>query len=204
MEGMLHLVSRLVPRVNAILSGGNMFRPLKDEKLGHRPNPLHPEHDRSGFRNSKRLQKAEIIALGDSQTYGFGVRPHEAWPQQLESLSGVSIYNMSCGGYGPTHSLVLWEEALQLKPHMIIEALYAGNDMFDSFSHVYFENQLEDLKSSNQSLVAELEKLEKDAPIAREVSTLIPKGTDAEPEQGPRGFIHRAKRPLSMSCFLSR
>ena len=52
-----------------------------------------------------------IVAIGDSQTYGMAVRREQAWPQQIETLSGRTVYNMSFGGYGLVEGLALLEEA---------------------------------------------------------------------------------------------
>ena len=44
---------------------------------------------------------------------------------------------MAWGGWGPVHSLILLDEAISLHPKIIIEAFYAGNDLFDAFNIVY-------------------------------------------------------------------
>lgn len=41
--------------------------------------------------------------------------------------------NMSCPGYGPVHYVWLQEEALKLKPDVIVATFYSGNDLFDAF-----------------------------------------------------------------------
>ena len=46
---------------------------IDDPDLVNRPNPKFPGHDRRGFRNPVALAKADIVALGDSQTYGTNV-----------------------------------------------------------------------------------------------------------------------------------
>ena len=46
---------------------------IKDSQFGHRGNPVFYEHEYWGFRNSRRLKRAHIVTLGDSQTYdGLG------------------------------------------------------------------------------------------------------------------------------------
>ena len=56
---------------------------MEDPVLGFRPRPKAGDHDSRGFRNAEALRSADIVCLGDSQTYGppYGVR-EEAWPQR--------------------------------------------------------------------------------------------------------------------------
>ena len=106
LEVLLQILAYTFPKVNGLLSRTTMQNTIEDEKLGWRPNPKHPEHDRKGFRNRQVPNKVDIVTMGDSQTYGTQVTPIEAWPQQLELLSRNTTYNMAYGGYGPAHSLI--------------------------------------------------------------------------------------------------
>jgi hypothetical protein len=56
---------------------------------------------------------------------------------------------MAVSGYGPVHSLILWDEALTLHPKIIIEEFYAGNDLFDAYDLVYSGGQFPELKSED-------------------------------------------------------
>ncbi|MCK6370549.1 MAG: hypothetical protein L6Q83_04325, partial [Gammaproteobacteria bacterium] len=96
-EGVLQLASRLHPRWGFILS--ELPAAVADPVLGHRPSPLHPEHDSNGFRNRTVPESVDFVALGDSQTYGDNADRESAWPQQLSALTGRAIYNMAFGGY---------------------------------------------------------------------------------------------------------
>ena len=187
LELLLHGLARVVPRVDALLSSPWHTIPhtIKDDRLGKRPNPAYPEHDRKGFRNARVPSQVDIVALGDSQTYGAGVKPQEAWPRQLESLSGASVYSIAYGGYGPTHSLILWEEAVALRPKVIIEALYSGNDLYDSFNHVYNQQQLPRLKSSDPRIRNAVKASEDSEPIVRSVSRIWTMGKANTPKRQP-------------------
>ncbi|MBU6433714.1 MAG: hypothetical protein KJS98_10410, partial [Nitrospirae bacterium] len=44
---------------------------------------------------------------------------------------------MAADGYGPAQYVLLLEEALALKPKVIIAAYYYGNDIYDSYQFVY-------------------------------------------------------------------
>jgi hypothetical protein len=112
------------------------FRPalvLEDPELGFRFAPDRGELDAWGFRNARVPERAEIVCLGDSQTYGVGVRADEAWPAVLARESGASVYTMAQGGYGPLQALVLAERAEALSPRVIVFALYLGNDVQDAW-----------------------------------------------------------------------
>ena len=137
-EGLLHLATLTVPVASALMAPHR----VADQRLGWRFNSGYPDIDEWGFRNRQVPHQVDLVALGDSQTYGYGVELAQAWPQQLARLSGLDSYNFACSGYGPGHSLLLWEEALSLKPKHIIVALYAGNDAFDSFNLLYNGGQL--------------------------------------------------------------
>ncbi len=183
LEITLGLLAFVTPRVDMLLASkrtpNTISRTVPDARLGHRPNPAYPgqDRDRKGWRNPEVPAKAHIVALGDSQTYGTGVEPEDAWPRQLESMTGKTVYSMAFGGYGPTHSLVLWNEAVTLSPKIVIEAFYAGNDLFDSFDIVYNLGQLPELKSSDPRLQARVREAEQSEPIAKRVTQMFQMGT---------------------------
>ena len=137
----------------AFMTDSVISETLPDPVLGVRLNPNYPSHDRDGFRNAEVLQQADIVAIGDSQTYGANILLKYAWPQQLAALSGRSVYNMSVGGYGPVHYLLLTPRALAKHPSWVITGLYDGNDLFDSFDMVYEQKQLIDLASKDAAVL---------------------------------------------------
>ncbi len=199
LESILYLLAFANFKVDSLLAPPKPNKPnslprtsaphtIPDDRLGYRPNPKYPGHDTKGFRNQKHLIKADIVALGDSQTYGTGVDSEEAWPRQLEFLTANVVYNMAYGGYGPVHSLILWDEAIALEPKIIIEAFYAGNDLYDSFRIVYNRGQHPELKSSDVLLQESIQKAEQSESIASRVSKIM----GATPKLLPiRGFFSR-------------
>ncbi len=57
--------------------------------------------------------------------------------------------------------MLLLEEAISLRPKIIIEAFYAGNDLFEAFTKVYTNNsQLTYLKTRNNNKSTEIEQLQ--------------------------------------------
>ena len=168
MESVLQMLTRLSPAISRQLSGTAITLHISDDHLGQRPNPNHPEHDARGFRNRTALTEADIVALGDSQTYGMGVKRHQAWPQQLNRISGHTVYSMSFGGYGCVEGLALLEEAARLNPKLVVFALFTGNDLVDAFNAVYNKNLFPEFKSAD-SVQAAIEQIEKTSPLMEQV-----------------------------------
>ncbi len=136
LELLLQLASRSSARIGLLLSPG-LERTLPDARLGTRPNPELPDHDALGWRNELRPERAAIVAIGDSQTYGDEVQREDAWPQQLARQTGVTTYNLALGGYGPVQYLRLVDDAMALGPELVVVGLYAGNDLADAYSAVH-------------------------------------------------------------------
>lgn len=108
--------------------------PVQDEFLGHKIAAGAKGHDALGFRNRELPQQANIVAIGDSMTYGSGAPRDGAWPQQLATLGGDTVYNMGLGGYGPLQYLHLAGGlAKQFKPRQLLVSFYFGNDFIDAY-----------------------------------------------------------------------
>jgi len=132
------LISELV--IRSILEPVDYSRPdaQKDKILGHKIEPYSGNHDAWGFRNLSIPQQANIIAIGDSFTYGQGVPRYYSWPAVLEIESKTPVYNMGMGGYGIVEYFhLLKTKAFLLSPKQVIIAVYLGNDLMDSFKAVY-------------------------------------------------------------------
>ena len=135
MELMLQVASRIFPRVEAVLFPPQ-FRAgpdLSDAELGVRGNPQFPEHDANGFRNRGVPDTTDIVAIGDSHTYGTDVAFDQAWPRVLEKLTSCRVYSMAFGGYGPLQYAILAKRALGYKPRLILVGIYFGNDFYDNW-----------------------------------------------------------------------
>ncbi len=116
--------------------------------LGHVMDAALPEIDLSGFRNNY-VGKPEVVALGDSHTYGFNVRSEESWPSVLGEKLGKHVYNYGVGGYGVLHYDYLMQDAVHLRPEMILVALYLPNDLADvctlALASPYWFNERDDI-----------------------------------------------------------
>lgn len=109
-----------------------------DPVLRYKIEPHSAGHDSRGYRNKRVPETADIVALGDSQTYGESAPAKYSWPSILGSLTGKAVYNMGVGGYGPAEYFYLFENgALELKPGAVVAGFYLGNDLADTYTAVY-------------------------------------------------------------------
>jgi len=79
----LRLVCRVYSPVNNLLSTHEV---IPDLILKFRPRPGMAGLDELGFPNAGVVEKADVVCMGDSQCFGYRVRPPDAWPRQLEAL----------------------------------------------------------------------------------------------------------------------
>lgn len=120
---------------------------VKDDILGHRIVPCSAYHDAWGFRNRMVPAQSDIVAIGDSQTYGTSATASRSWPAQLAQITGRNVYNMSVGGYGPMeYEYLLTDKALALKPSFVVVGLYMGNDLGDAYGAVYGREHWKNLR----------------------------------------------------------
>ena len=111
---------------------------VKHEILGSVVEQKAAGFDKWGFRNRSVPKQADIVAIGDSHTYGNTARMVDSWPYVLGRLAGKSVYNMGLGGYGPNQYYYLFDtKALALKPKIILCGLYMGDDFENAFSITY-------------------------------------------------------------------
>ncbi len=88
------------------------------------------DHDAWGFRNPRVPPRADVVAIGDSQTYGVSAPARQSWPAWLAALSGRSVYNLALGGYSPPDYAYLLEQlGVSLEPRVVVVGFYFGNDL---------------------------------------------------------------------------
>ena len=162
---------------------------VPDPQLVMRGNPLRSDHDDRGYRNARRLDRADIVVLGDSQTYG-PADPAQGWVSIVGRLAQRTIYNMALPGYGPVQSLLQLDEALALRPRLVIVAPYFGNDLYDAF--VMGQRHPELLAGVRADLQAAAEARERERPLESEVMALFTLGEAAPPPpSGVRAWLSR-------------
>jgi hypothetical protein len=98
---------------------------VQDDVLGAVPSATAKAgFDAWGFRNREVPKTADIVAVGDSHTFGNTAKMDESWPYVLGRLTGRNVYNMGMGGYGPNQYFHLSNsKALNLKPNAIVWGL---------------------------------------------------------------------------------
>jgi hypothetical protein len=112
---------------------------VSDPIMGAIPSPSsRGGFDAWGFRNPAVPTHADIVAIGDSHTYGNTATMDDSWPMVLARLTGRSTYNMGLGGYGPNQYFEMFKtKALSLKPRTIVLGLYMGDDFENAFLITY-------------------------------------------------------------------
>jgi hypothetical protein len=113
---------------------------IRDARLGAVPSPTTRAtgFDDWGFRNPAVPDTADIVAIGDSHTFGNTATMEDSWPHVLGRLSGQRVYTLGMGGYGPNQYFHLFEtRALTLKPRAIVVGLYMGDDFENAFLITY-------------------------------------------------------------------
>ncbi len=91
--------------------------------------------DEHGFRNpSPWPEHAEIVVLGDSMAFGYGVDDEDAWTALLaDRLPGIRIVNLGLIGAAPQQYLRVYEAFGQaLRPDLVLLCLFPGNDLADA------------------------------------------------------------------------
>lgn len=202
-ELMLQGLSLAVPRVRRLLSppASSLRNEVRGEKRNSRNLELNPWESRNPFLPSQ----ATVVILGDSQTWGTGVAREDAWPAELERLIKKKIYNGAWPGHGPAHPLLFLQDALRLKPEIIIEAFYMGNDLFDSYALVYNGGRLAHLKSTDQAVLKAIQDAEEVGSLSEKIGKLFRMGEKKPLEKNTlRSFLSRYSRLYGLFRGLKR
>jgi lysophospholipase L1-like esterase len=91
--------------------------------------------DQKGFRNdSPSPEAADIVVVGDSMAFGYGVADDATWTHLVATQPGsYTIGNFGLIGGAPQQYLrILETEALQLNPKLVLFMLFPGNDLNDA------------------------------------------------------------------------
>jgi lysophospholipase L1-like esterase len=71
-------------------------------------------------------QGAVILAFGDSLTLGYGVQPHESYPQVLSQLSGHKVINAGVSGETTALGLKRLEAVLEKHQPQLFDSIRRG------------------------------------------------------------------------------
>lgn len=120
---------------------------LKDPITRVRAKPLIPSiaegglgpNDILGFRNHSVPNRADVVVIGDSQTYGNNARLEENWPGHMRAMLTPRpiVYNMSVGGWGAPQYQSISRFAANFRPKVVVVAYYTGNDPIESFQVIH-------------------------------------------------------------------
>lgn len=106
-------------------------------------------HDILGFRNRGVPNVADVVVIGDSQTYGNNVPLEDNWPSRLAvalEKKRANTYSMATGGWGAAQYVEMATKATSFQPQLIIVAFYSGNDSLESFRIAYSLDRFKDLR----------------------------------------------------------
>jgi lysophospholipase L1-like esterase len=147
-EGVLRLVPGLLPvEVRQIIHRNPSNYGVGHPYIGHLQTPNNAlvlsgrdyravhHTDGYGFRNSWPWPKeAQVVALGDSVTFGQGVADEQAWPAILaRSFPASRVINLGLIGAGPQQYLRVFETfGLKLRPKVVLVGFFMGNDFWDA------------------------------------------------------------------------
>jgi lysophospholipase L1-like esterase len=90
--------------------------------------------DGHGFRNVWPWpERAEIVALGDSLTFGHGVEDEQTWPAIVARfLSRGRVINLGLSGAGAQQYLRVYETfGMKLQPKVLLVGFFVRNDFWD-------------------------------------------------------------------------
>jgi lysophospholipase L1-like esterase len=74
------------------------------------------------------LPEPTILALGDSQTFGWGVAAEQAFPSRLQEELGMRVLNLGVSGYGTDQEWLLWQRSGRaLRPRLVILTVCAND-----------------------------------------------------------------------------
>lgn len=91
--------------------------------------------DQDGFRNSDpRPARADIVTVGDSWVFGYGVDDEQAWPRLVgDNLPAHPVVNLGLVGSSPQQYLRVYQTfGMPLRPRLLVFGLFPGNDVEDA------------------------------------------------------------------------
>ncbi|MEE3327033.1 MAG: hypothetical protein VX252_06855 [Myxococcota bacterium] len=162
---------------------------IQDPILGYRIEPHTGGHDRWGFRNLAVPERSDVVAIGDSNTWGVAARWDVTWPSWYARKSGKGVYNLGVSGYGPAEYLHLMEtKALALEPGLILVGFYYGNDFSDTYRSVLLQENWSDWRTESMRGLARSENSTYSMPGAPFIND---EGAKANPVKQVRNWLRR-------------
>jgi len=142
LEGLLHLVS--LPTLMELNRQQIELWQSDDELVLHlKPNmeariTAHPDFDYTirtndlGLRDGPLSERVDIVTIGDSFTFGFGVDEPYIWPTRLEELSAARVANLGWAGWNSyVYPAAIRRYAVPMSARLWIWSFFS-NDLIES------------------------------------------------------------------------
>ena len=113
----------------------NFMLPSYNTEMAYNGYHWHHQTDEYGFRNHEGTIRANIILLGDSNTYGHGLEMEQTVGYSLERLTGHTVYNLARQGDSSLQqAYLLTEQISRLQPRVVLY-LFCENDIRDLYAY---------------------------------------------------------------------
>ena len=112
---------------------GVLYKPLQRKRMQNRDFDIEVATDEYGFRNTSPWPaRAEVVAVGDSLVFGYGVDHAVTWTRLLEARLGKRVINLGMAGSGPGQYTRYFEHfGMKAHPRVLLYGLYPNNDIQD-------------------------------------------------------------------------
>ena len=114
---------------------GFVYPPHYQTEIASRDFRFTVESDEHGFRNASPWPaQADVVVVGDSMAYGWGVEERERWTTLLDdALPTSSVITLGLPGTTPQQYARYFEKfGVALRPRIVIFAIFPGNDIVDA------------------------------------------------------------------------
>ena len=95
----------------------------------------------------------DIVAFGDSLTYGYGAERNESYPAYLSKMIGRDIINLGINGDTSAMGLARVNEIRKYKPYMVLVE-FSANDFFRRIPKTQTEKNLMEIVKEIQKIGA--------------------------------------------------
>ena len=118
-------------------------------QFGNQEYSTEVEVNSAGFRDDEgSLDSPELIAMGDSQTTGWGVAQSESYPNVLEELTGLKVLNSGIPSFGTARELLALNH-FDLSQVKYLTIQYCNNDLRENKEFVSSNGKLRIMRAQD-------------------------------------------------------
>ena len=132
-RGWIHFKGDALQRASLILQGDTHLGWRQKPELNATFEKTSVITDKAGFRldseKNQQLADAQILVLGPSSAFGWGVEDAETYSRILQKETGLKVFNAGQIGFGVEQGLQLWEEFITAKNLRYVIIAYGVNDI---------------------------------------------------------------------------